>query len=361
MRQYLDLLKRVLSNGDPQYNARTGQLMIVSAGDQSIYDLREGFPQCTTKSSVPIRWVGEEIFWMLRGERNAKSLYNRGVDIWNRNAFQHYLIRNGLEKKVPKNTVQWNEDFRVYQERMLIDPNFNLADSDLGPVYGWQWRHWPDSKGGEIDQIKKVVEGLQADKGSRYHLFTAWNPVDIAAMALGPCHMLAHFTVTRDRDLDVHMFQRSCDSYLGVPFNIVQYALINHLFAMETDLVPRKFIHTYSNIHIYVGVPPRSTFLADDANLTDLQTKVKGAIRLEDYLDIKEWYLKHAPAESEGNERKDHVPFALEQLSKEPQPLPRLHIHRGPLFEIIQKPAKEVLALEGYTPLKWDSKAVMAA
>ena len=209
MEQYLGLLKRVLGEGDPQYNARTGQLMLLKAADQSVYDLRKGFPECTTKSSVPIRWVAEEMFWMLRGEKNAKALYDRGVDIWNKNAFQYYLKKNNLEKQIPKNSVSWNESFSDYENRMKNDPAFNIEDADLGPVYGWQWRHWPDGQGGEVDQIKNVIEGIKKDKGSRYHLFTAWNPADIPKMALGPCHVMAHLTVSRNKDLDLHMFQKS--------------------------------------------------------------------------------------------------------------------------------------------------------
>src|SRR3989338_5667049 len=109
MRQYLDLLRRVLQEGDPQYNERKGHLMIVSAGDQSIYDLREGFPRCTTKASANIRWVGEEMFWMLRGERNAKTLYEKGVDIWNRNAYQQYLKNKRLTNVIKKNTPEYSQ------------------------------------------------------------------------------------------------------------------------------------------------------------------------------------------------------------------------------------------------------------
>lgn len=376
MKQYLDLLKRVLEFGDPQYNSRTGQLMILLPGDQCIYDLREGFPQCTTKPSVPIRWVAEEMFWMMRGERNAKTLYSTGVDIWNKNAFQHYLKRNNLEKEIPKNTESWNKKFESYQNRMANDPNFREEDADLGPIYGWQWRHWrkpifvPGHSEGiewvsdewvmeEVDQIKDVLDGLKKDPGSRYHLFTGWNPSEIKDMALGPCHMVAHMTVTRDSDLDVHLFQRSCDVYLGVPFNIAQYSLLNHLFAQETGLTPRKFVHTLSNVHIYCGVPPRSNFLLE--NLNELQKKVSEVKNKEDYLEIRKWYLSSAPLEGPGNERKDHIPFVLEQLSKSPRELPKIEIAKMPFFDLITRPAKEVVKLHGYNPLKWDSKATMAA
>lgn len=360
MRQYLDLLKRVLGAGDPQFNERTGELMILSAGDQSVYDLSEGFPNCTTKPSVPLRWVAEELFWMLRGERNAQSLYKTGVDIWNRNAFQHYLQRNGLTKEIPKHSPQWEERFRKYQDNMKNDPSFNPADADLGPVYGWQWRHWQRKDGGEVDQIAKIIEGIRKQPGSRYHTISAWNVGELEDMALGPCHCLAQFTVTRNQDLDLNMFQRSCDVYLGVPFNIASYALFNHLVARETGLVPRKFIHSYGNVHVYAGVTPRSDFLNDPDNLRELQRRIQGATEKGDFLDMRDWYKRRAPPESAGNERKDHVPFVLEQLSKEPFALPKIQIARLPFFEIIKQPAKEVVKLEGFESHQWDSRAVMA-
>ena len=361
MRQYLDLLKRVLQDGDPQYNERTGQLMLVSSGDQSIYDLREGFPRSTTKSSASMRWVAEEIFWMLRGERNAKTLYDRGVDIWNRNAYQHYLKNKGLEQSIRKNTQTWEDSFSEYQERMK-QPDFPLEEADLGPVYGFQWRNFGGSGKPGSDQVQTLLEGMKKDKGSRYHLLSAWNPVDLKDMALGPCHCIAQFTVTRDRDLDVNMWQRSCDSYLGVPFNIMQYSLLNMMVAQETGLTPRKFIHSYGNVHVYAGVPPRSHFLRDEDTLKIFQNKIKGVNTSDDFLDIRDWYLKDAGPEDMPNLRKDHIPFVLEQLSKSPGTLPQIKVKPFHFFELIEQPAKEVIELiGGDKPQKWDSKAVIAA
>ncbi|HVY01496.1 MAG TPA: thymidylate synthase [Candidatus Nanoarchaeia archaeon] len=362
MRQYLELLRTVLGQGDPQYNERTGQLMLVRSRGQIDYDLREGFPMVTTKASAPLRWVGEEMFWMLRGERNAKTLYDKdGVDIWNRNAYDHYLKRKGLSTKILKNTPEWESSFLEYQQRMKSDPNWNMEDSDLGPVYGWQWRHWTGKDGKEVDQVAKTIKELKERPGSRYQIWTAWNPAENGDMALAPCHSWVQFTVTRNRDLDLHMFQRSTDVFLGDPFNNAQYGLVGHMVAQETGLKPRIFTHSYGNVHIYAGVSPRSNFLANETNLAELQRRVKGATQKGDYLEIRDWYLRSSPDESLGNERKDHVPFVLEQLSKEPQPLPRLQLANMPFFELIERPAREVMKLEGYAPLKWDSKATMAA
>lgn len=390
MRQYLDLLRRVLQDGDPQYNERTGQLMIVSAGDQSIYDLREGFPRCTTKASATLSWVGEELFWMLRGEHNAKTLYDRGPNIWNRNAYDKFLKNNALTIK--KNTAEWEEGFKNYENKMKHDSHFNLRDSELGPVYGAQWRnfdgtfinHQVESALEEIsntiplsldlrenvkrkfshkgvDQLTALINGIKKDKGSRYFMMTAWNPNELAYMALGPCHCLVQCTVTRNRDLDVNMYQRSCDVFLGVPFNIMQYSLFNHLIAKETGLEARKFIHSYGNVHIYGGVSPRTDFLNEDKNLEELQNKVRGARGPEDFLAVREWYLSNAPAEEAHNERKDHIPFVLEQLSKTPGLLPKLQIQDLPFFELIKQRAREIISLEGGDkPQNWDSRAVMA-
>jgi len=392
MKQYLDLLRKVLQDGDPQYNERTGHLMIVSAGDQSIYDLREGFPRCTTKPSVSMRWVGEEVFWMLRGERNAKTLYDKGVDIWNRNAYQQYLKNKGLEHQIKKNTPEWGESFKEYEMRMK-EPDFPLEDADLGPVYGYQWRNFDgnfimrniDEALNEVnnimnipeelclsikkkfanrgtDQLLALIEGIKKDKGSRYHMLTAWNPNDLKDMALGPCHCISQFTITRDRDLDLHMWQRSCDVYLGVPFNIVQYSLLNHLIAGETGFEARKFIHSYGNVHIYGGVSPRSDFLKQEDNLRELQKRVRNANTSEDFLSIREWYLQNAPEEDKYNRRKDHIPFVLYQLSLTPGILPKIEIEKMPFFELIKQPADKVIKLVGGDkPLRWDSRAVMAA
>jgi thymidylate synthase len=361
MQQYHDLLKRVIAEGETQYNERTGQLMLVSAGDQCAFPLEDSFPLCTTKASAPLRWVAEEMFWMLRGERNAKTLDEKGVDIWNMNAFQGYLKRQNLEKVFPKNTPEWNDEFASYVDQMRHDPGFDLQDSDLGPIYGHQWRHWTNPDGEEVDQVKNIIEGIKANPGSRYHIMSAWNVGELEKMSLGPCHCLTQFTVTNDENLRTHMFQRSCDVYLGVPFNIAQYALLGNLVAKETGMIPKEFIHSFGNVHVYCGVTPRSSFLLDKDNLRSLQEKVKGATLREDFLDIRKWYLNNSPEESEGNEKKDHIPFILQQLSIEPRKLPNIEIADLPFFELIERPAKEVVKLQGYKPHKWDSKAVMAA
>ncbi len=360
MRQYLELEKEVLANGDPQYNERTGQLMLVRPNGQKVFDLTAGFPITTTKS-VPISWVAEELFWILRGERNAQTLYERGPNIWNKNAFDQYLKNKGLREKIPKNTPEWNKEFQEYETRMRNDPNWDLKDSDLGPVYGWQLRHLQTRKGGEIDQLTDVLARLKKEPGSRYHVINFWNVEDISQMSLAPCHCLYQFTVTRNRDLDLHMFQRSADIFLGVPFNQSAASLFTLLVANETGLKAKTFTHSFGNVHTYCGVSPRTDFLRDEKSLAEFQKWIGRANSPDEYLAIRDWYLNNAPSESPGNERKDHVPFILEQLSKEPQTAPTIEIDRMPLSELIQRPAKEVITLKNYNPLRWDSRAEMAA
>ena len=361
MKQYQDLLKTVLTEGNRQFNERTGQLMIGVAGHQSVYDLDEGFPLCTTKK-VFFKGVAEELFWFLRGERNVKPLIDRGVNIWNRNAYDLFLRRNGLNKTAPKNTLQWEEGLSRYIERISTEPEFARAEGDLGPIYGNQWRHWRKRDGTEIDQIRNIIHLLTKEPGSRYAILNAWNPEDIPEMALAPCHCISQFNIFENEFVDVNMFQRSCDTFLGVPFNIASYALLNVLVARELGKQPRKFYHCYGNAHIYAGVSPRSEFLLDDSNLAELRQRIKGAQKPEDYLETKEWYVRKAPSEGQANERKDHIPFVLEQLSLAPKALPRLEIKSDlSLEQLITKPASEVLEITGYNPHKWDSSAVMAA
>jgi thymidylate synthase len=359
------------------YEPRTEEFILGLGGYQSIYDLREGFPLMTTKN-VPPRLPFEELFWKLRGERNVKSLIDKKIHIWTANAFDHYLKNNSLKKDFPKHSKEWNDGFEVYKEKLKNDPDFINA-GDLGPVYGYQWRHWNGidvvqghSEGKEWvpehleireeDQLQKVLEGIKKRPGSRYHLLSAWKVDELKKMAIGPCPMLHQFSVFGE-NLDLNVYQRSCDVFLGVPFNIAQDSLLTHMVANETKLNPRKFIHSYGNVHAYLGVPPRSEFWTNKENVGKFQERFQEVKSREGYLDLKEWYIQNAPKESTGNERKDHIPFILEQLSKEPKILPSLTIidKKIGLLEAIKLPASDYIKVEGYDPHRWDSKASMAA
>ena len=360
MEQYHDLLKGIITKGDTQYNERTQSSMIASAGDQSVYDLREGFPLVTTKK-VFFKGVAEELFWMLRGETKAGALQSRGVGIWNRDAFQNYLKRHGLEEAVPKHSKEWDKRFRDYVKRMKEDPDFSDEETDLGPVYGKQWRGWETRDGRKIDQVAKIIEGIKSKPGSRYHVLSAWNVGELDEMAIGPCHCINQFTVFGDR-LDTNAFQRSCDVFLGVPFNIAQYGLLTHLIAKETDLEPGTFIHSYGNVHIYNGVRERAEFLQDPSNFAELKERISQAKSSQDYLDAKEWYERSAEPERPEDETKDHLPKVLHQLSLPPRNRPRIEIADKPLDQIIREPYGENVKITGYDPdTSWDSSAKQAS
>jgi thymidylate synthase len=360
MKEYHDLTKRVLLQGDFQFNQRTGLGTIAQFGDMSRYDLREGFPVMTTKK-VGIFTSAKEMFWFMRGERNFESLLQQGVHFWDGNAFDLYLKRQGIHHKVKKHTSQWGEEYATYLARVKDWPGFAREEGDLGPVYGFQWRHWPkfvkDETGnwvrGEVDQLKGAIEKLKRDPSSRQNIVTAWNPADIPDMALPPCHALFQFNSV-DGNLDVLMFQRSCDLFLGVPFNITGYSLLTHLVAKEAGLKPRYFVHQYGNVHAYTGIAPRSEFLADKVVLNEFRELFEVAansINPNIFLDVRDWYNEHAPAEGEGHEGKDHVPALLTQLSRVPKGRPKLEITSDASFdETIQRSPKDVLKLDGYYP-----------
>jgi thymidylate synthase len=323
-------------------------------------DLWDGFPALTTKKLF-FRGAAEEMFWFMRGERNIKTLVDKGVNIWNANVYDLYLRRNGLDNNVKKHTLEWNEGFSEFVDRIKNDSEFAAKEGDAGPIYGYQWRHWKTANG-EIDQLRGIIDKLKKDKGTRYALMHAWKPEDLSDMALAPCHVWYQYSVFENKFLDLHMVQRSCDTFLGVPFNRVGPAIQQTLIARELGLIPREFYHTLINVHLYNGVPPRSEFLRDDANLETFRNKIKKADRREDYLEIREWYLNSAPEEGALHEGKDHIPYVLQQLSYEPMELPKLEINSDlPLFELINKPAGDVLRLDNYNFHKWDSNALMAA
>lgn len=357
MRQYRQLLKEVLGRGDVQFEPRTQEYTLGISAWLSTYDLRQGFPLVTTKN-VPPRLPFEELFWKLRGERNVKSLFDKNVHIWDANAFDRYLKKIGLEKEFPKHSPQWNDRFEWYKTRLQMLPE--RVSDDLGPVYGYQWRHWKDSSGKEVDQLKNLLRNIKEKPGSRYHILSSWNVGDIPDMALGPCPFWHQFTVYRNQ-LDLTMVQRSCDVFLGVPFNIAQDSLLTHMIANEAGLQPRFFNHSYINVHSYLGVPPRADFWVDERNVKEFQGRFRKIRDKSECLDLREWYLKNAPAESPGNERKDHIPFILEQLSKEYAQLPTLEIKNVPLMNAIQGNAMDFAAIKDYNPSHWDSRAVMAA
>ena len=254
MKQYLDLLQHVLDHGTVKHD-RTGTGTKSIFGYQLRCDLSQGFPLLTTKK-VHLKSIIYELLWFLKGDTNVRYLQEHGVRIWNEGADE-----NG----------------------------------DLGPVYGSQWRSWPDYNGGHIDQISQVVDQIKHTPDSRRIIVSAWNVADVPTMKLPPCHTLFQFYVA-DGKLSLQLYQRSADLFLGVPFNIASYALLCMMVAHVTGLEPGEFIHTFGDAHIYLN----------------------------------------------------HMDQVHEQLSREPRPLPRMVLN--PEVKSIFDYHYDDFKLEGYDP-----------
>lgn len=252
MKQYLDLLRDIKENGAKKED-RTGTGTISVFGRQLRFDLSEGFPAMTTKK-LYMRGIIHELIWFLQGSTNIKYLVDNDVNIWNEWPYRAYLQKQG--KAVPdSNSEEWANGIRSFVEKIKTDDDFAKEHGELGPVYGYQWRHWPDGKGGEIDQITEVIDTIKNNPDSRRIIVSAWNVADIKEMAksgLPPCHTLFQFYVN-DGKLSCQMYQRSADTFLGVPFNIASYALLTMMIAQVTGLKPGEFVHTFGDTHLYLN------------------------------------------------------------------------------------------------------------
>ena len=254
MRQYQDLLRLVLEKGRPRTD-RTGTGTLSVFGAQARFDLRESFPLLTTKK-LHLKSIIHELLWFLRGDTNVAYLRERGVTIWN----------------------EWADE-----------------QGDLGRVYGAQWRDWRGPNDERIDQIERVIEQIKTNPDSRRLIVSAWNPAEVDAMALPPCHALFQFHV-QDGALSCQLYQRSADLFLGVPFNIASYALLTMMAAQVCGLTSGEFIHTFGDLHLY----------------------------------------------------RNHLEQAREQLAREPRPLARMELN--PAVKSIHDFRFEDFALVGYDP-----------
>lgn len=254
MKQYLDLLNRILTEGADKGD-RTGTGTLSVFGHQMRFNMEDGFPLLTTKK-LHLKSIIYELLWFLNGDTNVKYLQENGVRIWN----------------------EWADE-----------------NGDLGHIYGYQWRSWPDYNGGHIDQISEVIEQIKKEPNSRRMIVSSWNVADLGNMNLPPCHAFFQFYVA-DGKLSLQLYQRSADTFLGVPFNIASYALLLMMVAQVTGLRPGEFIHTTGDTHLY----------------------------------------------------KDHLDQARLQLTREPRPLPKMIIN--PDVKDLFSFKFEDFQLEGYEP-----------
>jgi len=331
VQQYLEHSKKILCDERAGYKQnRTGIDSISLFGYQNEYDLRKGFPLLTTKK-MGIKTITYELMWFMKGESNIRPLLDKDVHIWDDNAFQYHIKKQGLEKNLPMYSIDWVKAKEEYITRIKSDEQFAAENGDLGPVYGRQWRHWKTSEGKEIDQFGSLIETLKRSPSSRRLIVSAWNPEEIPNMALPPCHVMYHINV-QDKKMDLQLYQRSCDMFLGVPFNIASYAMLTQIIAQQAGLEPRRFIHTFGDSHFYCGAGKRGKFYGDNLNV--LKTKVDHVLEDSYYKDILEWITQTAPPEENGREGQDHVTAILEQLQREPKPLPTLEIINKPYDQL---------------------------
>ena len=287
MKQYLDLLRRISQEGVVRGD-RTGTGTKSVFGHQMRFNLEEGFPLLTTKK-VFLKGVIHELLWFLRGDTNIQYLVENGVHIWDNDAYRYYTelcVKEGVQP------IE-REVFLSHAGEPTALAGYRYGD--LNHVYGYQWRSWPKPNGESIDQIQNAVDLIRHNPESRRILVSAWNVAEVEDMALPPCHVLFQFYVAEGR-LSCMLYQRSCDTFLGVPFNIASYALLTMMMAQVCGLKAGEFIHTLGDTHLYLN----------------------------------------------------HMNQVAEQLSREPRPLPKMTLNpeRKSLFDFVY----EDFHLEGYDP-----------
>ncbi len=250
--EYLKLLRHIKEHG-VQKTDRTGTGTISVFGYQMRFDLQKGFPLLTTKK-VFLTGIIHELLWFIKGNTNLRYLAERNVHIWDEWPYKAYLQRQN--KPIPKSdSEEWKTGIKDFVSQILADEEFAKEYGNLGPIYGYQWRHWKTPNGNEIDQLKDVVEMIKKSPDSRRLIVSAWNPADINEMAkagLPPCHCLFQFYVANGK-LSCQLYQRSCDVFLGVPFNIASYALLTMMIAQVCGLEPGEFVWTGGDTHLYLN------------------------------------------------------------------------------------------------------------
>lgn len=248
---YCNLLRTIMEEGATKTD-RTGTGTKSIFGTQMRFDLSAGFPLLTTKK-LPFKTILGELLWFIRGDTKLRTLLAQNIHIWDEWPFKGYLKANNLPMPVV-NSPEWVTQMKTFTDRILTDDEFNASWGDLGPIYGKQWRDWKTLDGGTIDQLKNAIETIRKSPDSRRIIVSAWNPADIDEMAkqgLPPCHCLFQFYVDAEGKLSCQLYQRSCDTFLGVPFNIASYALLTIMIAHVTSCGLGEFIWTGGDTHIY--------------------------------------------------------------------------------------------------------------
>jgi len=238
MKQYLELLSHILENGEVKTD-RTGTGTISTFGYQMRFDLNQGFPLLTTKK-VHLKSIIHELLWFIKGDTNIKYLVDNKVRIWNEWPYQIFKKSEDFQ----------GETMKEFADLISNDDDFAKKHGELGPVYGRQWRHFDGPDGLFVDQLAEVIEMIKTNPSSRRLIVNSWNPPLIPKMALPPCHMMFHFYVNNNK-LSCQLYQRSADTFLGVPFNIASYALLTMMVAQVCDLELGDFVHTIGDAHIY--------------------------------------------------------------------------------------------------------------
>ncbi len=248
--QYLNTLKDILENGAIKHEFNTGIELKSVFGRIMRFDLSQGFPLLTTKK-VFFRGILYELLWFLKGDSNIKYLVDNNVHIWDEWAYKPYAKASEAGKVPPMTQDE-------FIGKIKTDASFAAQWGELGPVYGRQWRKWKASEGREIDQLAWAITKLKSHPDRKHYIVSAWNPEFVyemalpgQSMALPPCHTLFHLRVTNNEKLDLLLYQRSCDMFLGVPFNIASYALFNMILAQVTGYKAGEFVHVLGDAHIY--------------------------------------------------------------------------------------------------------------
>jgi thymidylate synthase len=248
--QYLEILADILKNGVVSDDrTKTGTKKIF--GRMLKFDLSKGFPLLTTKE-VWFRGVKEELLWFINGERNLRRLVLKNVNIWNEWPFQKYLEKNRLDKKYPKYSLDWKNQLDIFVGKIKKSKNFAKRWGDLGPIYGYQWRHWKGLNGKEVDQLRNAIDLIKNHPESRRIIFNAWDAAEVDNVALPPCHVLFQFQVAGDK-LNCTMYQRSVDTFLGLPFNIASYALLTEIIAKLTLKKAGEVTMFLADTHLYLN------------------------------------------------------------------------------------------------------------